>query len=143
LFLHEQAILVPPQKSSFGPDGAYVIAGGFGGLGRDIARWLASKGAKHLVLLSRSGPRAESAQKLLADMKAIGVNCIAPACDISDRTALATTLEALKDSVPQIRGCFQATMVLRVSRYQPYLLGFMTNASARVKCSWIWHILTG
>jgi fatty acid synthase len=39
------------------PDKAYVLVGGLGGFGLELANWLATRGAKHLVLTSRSGVR--------------------------------------------------------------------------------------
>lgn len=36
-------------------DGAYLITGGLGGLGLEVARWLVAGGARHLVLMGRSG----------------------------------------------------------------------------------------
>jgi microcystin synthetase protein McyD len=36
-------------------DGAYLVTGGTGGLGPEIARWLLARGAGEVVLLSRSG----------------------------------------------------------------------------------------
>lgn len=35
-------------------DGSYLFVGGLGGLGRSITTWLAEKGARHFVFLSRS-----------------------------------------------------------------------------------------
>lgn len=37
------------------PDKSYVIAGGLGGFGLELADWLALRGARHLVLSSRKG----------------------------------------------------------------------------------------
>src|SRR5262249_19065752 len=36
------------------PDAAYLITGGLWGLGLECAHWLATRGARHLVLLGRS-----------------------------------------------------------------------------------------
>jgi hypothetical protein len=47
------AVRIPPLicvKS----DASYVLAGGYGGLGRSLARWMASGGATSLIILSRS-----------------------------------------------------------------------------------------
>ncbi|MGE5286674.1 MAG: SDR family NAD(P)-dependent oxidoreductase [Micromonosporaceae bacterium] len=38
------------------PGGAYIVTGGYGGLGLEVARWLASRGAGRIVLSGRSGP---------------------------------------------------------------------------------------
>ncbi|RHZ56932.1 hypothetical protein CDV55_101572 [Aspergillus turcosus] len=42
------------------PEATYVLAGGLGGICREIGRWLAEKGAKHLVFLSRSAATGEA-----------------------------------------------------------------------------------
>ncbi|KAJ5273327.1 reducing type I polyketide synthase [Penicillium angulare] len=39
------------------PKATYVIAGGFGGIARRTARWMVERGARHLLLFSRSGPK--------------------------------------------------------------------------------------
>ncbi|MBP7570507.1 MAG: acyltransferase domain-containing protein, partial [Acidobacteria bacterium] len=42
-------------------DGSYLVTGGLGGLGLRVARWLAERGARHIVLAGRRGlpPRPE------------------------------------------------------------------------------------
>jgi phthiocerol/phenolphthiocerol synthesis type-I polyketide synthase A len=50
----------PPLRCR--PDGAYLITGGLGDLGLLMAGWLAQRGARHLVLLGRTGlPSARDA----------------------------------------------------------------------------------
>ena len=39
------------------PDKVYIITGGLGGFGLELTNWLADKGARKLVLVSRSGIR--------------------------------------------------------------------------------------
>jgi NAD(P)-dependent dehydrogenase (short-subunit alcohol dehydrogenase family) len=91
-----------------------VIAGGLGGIGRSIAQWLVHRGAKHLILLSRSGGNVR-ARKMLDDMRTAGVDVQCPRCDISDIASLKHTLQECDKTMPKIRGCIQATMVLRVN----------------------------
>src|SRR5436190_1446606 len=42
------------QPLTLHQDSSYLITGGLWGLGLEVARWLAQKGAKHLVLLGRT-----------------------------------------------------------------------------------------
>ncbi|KAL4915232.1 KR-domain-containing protein [Aspergillus aurantiobrunneus] len=49
---------------SFLTDASYVIAGGLGGLGRCIAQWKVDRGARHLVLLSRTAPKVTGSWNL-------------------------------------------------------------------------------
>ncbi|GKZ24448.1 type I Iterative Polyketide synthase (PKS) [Aspergillus brasiliensis] len=97
---------------SFPPEATYLIAGGLGGLGRSAARWMASMGAKNLILLSRSGPKAAAAQELIRELTDQGVRVRAPRCDLTSSEALTRALEECKD-LPPIRGCIQGTMVLQ------------------------------
>ena len=93
----------------------YVVAGGFGGIGRSIARWLVRCGATHLVLLSRSGPAgSQKRQALLEELEGKGVHVRSPACDIARLSSLQKVIEECKETMPPIKGVFQASMVLRV-----------------------------
>lgn len=92
-----------------------MIAGGLGGLGRSIARWLVARGVRNLILLSRSGPDGkEKAQDLLAELHKKGVRVEAPSCNIANLDALQSVFDECASRMPTIKGCFQASMVLRV-----------------------------
>lgn len=105
----------PEPEYSFNPNASYVIAGGLGGIGRRLAAWIASRGAKHLILLSRSGPsKSDSAMKLLGDLRARGIHVVTPQCDIADAQSLRDTISRATRSMPPIRGCIQSSMVLKV-----------------------------
>lgn len=91
-----------------------MIAGGLGGVGRSMARWFVSNGARNLILLSRSGATSSEAKILVEELKMKSVNVQTPACDISDPSALDLVLEACRLSLPPIAGCIQSSMVLRV-----------------------------
>ncbi|KAF9238192.1 polyketide synthase [Melanogaster broomeanus] len=54
---------------AFNPRASYVIIGGIGGLGVNIARCLVENGAKHVILTSRSGEMAFETQKLVREKK--------------------------------------------------------------------------
>ena len=110
-----QVILDTKPSFSFDSNCSYVIAGGLGGLGKSAAKWMAQRGAKHLVLLSRSGPKDQDAQSFLDELKSSGVAVKAPKCDITDETSLKLILEACAADMPPIKGCIQGTSVLRVS----------------------------
>ena len=101
---------------SLDSNGTYLIAGGLGGIGRIVARWMVGHGARNFILLSRSGPKHETAIALLEEFKAKGVKVEAPACDIIDAGSLRAVVDRCAVSLPPIRGCVQASMVLRVRR---------------------------
>ncbi|MFJ8166594.1 type I polyketide synthase, partial [Streptomyces sp. NPDC096136] len=82
------------------PHGTVLVTGGTGTLGAHVARWLARSGAAHLVLTSRSGPAAEGAAELRAELAALGCRATIAACDVSDRAALAELLGSLPAEHP-------------------------------------------
>ena len=96
------------------PKATYVIAGGLGGLGRSIARWMVGRNAKNLILLSRSGASNDTAREFLAELTKQGVRVEAPRCDVTDEGVMRTVFERLSD-MPPIKGCIQGSMVRRVS----------------------------
>jgi acyl transferase domain-containing protein len=81
-------------------DGTVLITGGTGALAGHVARWLASAGARHLLLVSRSGPDSKAVPALRDDLAALGADVDVVAGDISDRAALAAVLDAIPAEYP-------------------------------------------
>jgi polyketide synthase 7 len=96
--------------------GTALVTGGTGGLGSHVARWLAGAGAEHLVLTSRRGPDAPGAEELRAELTALGAEVSIVACDVSDRTAVATLLGGLRDDGRQLRTVVHAAGVVQATR---------------------------
>jgi len=92
-------------------DGTYLVTGGRGGLGLKLARWLADRGAHHLVLLGRSGA-SDEAKKQIAEMESSGVQVIVRSCDVGDRRPLAELLDEVTREMPPLRGVFHLAGVL-------------------------------
>ncbi|HLL65087.1 MAG TPA: SDR family NAD(P)-dependent oxidoreductase [Micromonosporaceae bacterium] len=82
------------------PRGTTLVTGGTGALGGHIARWLAHKGAPHLLLLSRRGPEAAGAAHLRAELVELGAQVTIIACDVADRGDLARVLAAVPAEHP-------------------------------------------
>ena len=103
------------RKSSytFDENATYLIAGGFWGLGRSAARWMVRHGARHLILVSRSGPKTEAAKELLVELRTSGVHIEMPIWDVSSAESLSAALQKC-EAMPIVKGCIQATMVLKV-----------------------------
>ncbi|HWM05026.1 MAG TPA: type I polyketide synthase, partial [Actinophytocola sp.] len=73
--------------------GTVLITGGTGGLGAHTARWLAGRGADHIVLASRRGPDAPGADALVDELRGAGVRVNVIACDLADRDAVADLVD--------------------------------------------------
>ncbi|KAL9110459.1 MAG: hypothetical protein Q9227_005003 [Pyrenula ochraceoflavens] len=138
-----EATLDTKPSFSFGHDGTYVIGGGLGGIGRGIARWLVERGARNLILLSRSGSQNPYAQKLVEDLTATGARVALPACDVCDIDALKAVMEAcLKEGMPPVKGCIQASMVLRDAAFPSMTYEAWKAATGpKVQGTWNLHIV--
>lgn len=93
----------PAAATPWRPRGTVLVTGGTGGLGGQVARWLATAGAEHLVLLSRRGPQAPGVATLLDDLAATGVEATVVAADVRDRAAMAALLARLQATGRQVR----------------------------------------
>ncbi|MFC8047898.1 type I polyketide synthase [Nocardia sp. NPDC057353] len=89
-----------PDGPGWTPRGTVLITGGTGALGGHVARWAAAAGAGHLLLLSRSGERAESAQALVAELRETGAAVTLRACDVTNAAELAGALAAIPPEFP-------------------------------------------
>ena len=56
----------PPLEGPFRSDATYLITGGLGALGLEIARHMVARGARHLVLAGRRAPASAAADAVTA-----------------------------------------------------------------------------
>ncbi|MBP2329149.1 acyl transferase domain-containing protein/D-arabinose 1-dehydrogenase-like Zn-dependent alcohol dehydrogenase/acyl carrier protein [Kibdelosporangium banguiense] len=101
----------PAATEEWTPTGTALVTGGTGALGGHVARWLASRGAPHVLLLSRRGPDADSAANLVAELTAAGTEVTVLACDVADRAAVADALAQVPDEHP-LTAVFHTAAVL-------------------------------
>ncbi len=106
---------LPASRLTLLQDATYLVSGGLTGFGLKSAQWLASKGARHLVLLGRRGAATDEADAALAAFATAGVNVVAAACDVSDESALAKLLGEVSSSMPPLKGIIHAAAVIEDS----------------------------
>ncbi|MFJ9423660.1 SDR family NAD(P)-dependent oxidoreductase [Streptomyces sp. NPDC101249] len=82
------------------PDGTVLITGGTGTLGSLLARHLVGQGVRRLLLVSRSGPRAEGAGALREELTGLGAEVTVAACDTADAGQLAALLAEVPAAHP-------------------------------------------
>lgn len=76
---------------------------------------MANKGAKHLILLSRSGPRFSKVIEVIAELEEQGVRVSTPYCDMClKNVTIVRPCKECKKSMPPIKGCINAATDLQV-----------------------------
>ncbi|WFB10704.1 SDR family NAD(P)-dependent oxidoreductase [Streptomyces sp. LX-29] len=121
----------PPRH--WRPRGTVLLTGATGSLGPRVARWLAAGGAEHLVLVSRSGPAAEGAAELEAELTALGTAVTLAACDVGDRAAVAELLAGLREAGHTVRAVLHTAAFIELAPVAELALGeFADVLSAKV-----------
>jgi NAD(P)-dependent dehydrogenase (short-subunit alcohol dehydrogenase family) len=83
-----------------------------------MAKWMSSKGARHIVLTSRNATRSNEIQTLREQVAVAGTHIHVKACDISDSVSVEKLVKEGLIGLPPIRGVIHGAMVLRVSNNQ-------------------------
>ncbi|XP_070708258.1 fatty acid synthase [Pempheris klunzingeri] len=91
---------------------SYVITGGLGGFGLELAQWLTERGARKLVLTSRSGIRNGYQAKRVREWQSRGVEVLVSTNDVS-RLEGTERLIAEASALGPVGGVFHLAMVLR------------------------------
>ncbi|KAI0480938.1 polyketide synthase [Xylariaceae sp. FL0804] len=139
--------VVPSRKprSRFDGGASYVVVGGLSGLGQSITRWMVARGARNLILLSRSGAVTDSARELVRELESICDNVATPACDVADRALLEQTIADCMKRMPAIKGCIQGSMELQDNDIEHMSLEqWRACLRPKVDASWnLHHVLGG
>jgi NAD(P)-dependent dehydrogenase (short-subunit alcohol dehydrogenase family)/acyl carrier protein len=126
----------------FRADASYLITGGLGGIGLEVAKWMAERGAGHLVLMGRRGP-SEAAKAVLRRLEQGGTRIRVVQGDVADRDGLREILDCIASELPPLRGVMHAAGVLDdgVLLHQTWRR-FETVMAPKVIGSWHLHTLT-
>ncbi|KAK6008858.1 hypothetical protein QM012_000761 [Aureobasidium pullulans] len=120
-----RSISARPSKTAltFRPGRTYLITGGLGALGLEIATWMTQRGARRLLLVSRqklphrstwsSHMQNPTIQKIVA-LEDAGATVITISLDISEAGADSRLAEAIADcNVPPVAGVVHAAGILK------------------------------
>ncbi|KAL7623018.1 hypothetical protein AAE478_006697 [Parahypoxylon ruwenzoriense] len=121
------------------PDGTHFIIGGTGGLGRNIARWMVEHGARHIVLLSRSGGKVAELQQLIDETRD-RANIVVKACDIANEESVHRLVRECTEKLPPICGVVHAAMMLHDGLMESMNHeSYVSTIRAKVKGTWNIH----
>lgn len=127
----------------FSEEGTYLLTGGLGGLGLLFCRWMAERGAGHIVLLARRDP-SEATQRTLQELEtATGTQIHCFPADITKSESMAQVLAKIAASLPPLRGVIHGAGVLDdgVLRQQTWPR-FEKVLAPKVEGAWNLHALT-
>ncbi|KAJ2994317.1 hypothetical protein NUW58_g1586 [Xylaria curta] len=134
--------LITPRTWRFARDASYLVAGGLGGIGRSILSWMVSRGARNLIVPSRSGLTSAAAIRLISELEKKDVKISTPKCDVSSWDSLSQTLGECAKTFPQIRGCINAAMVLNDAVFDNMsFVQWDRTIRSKVATSWNLHSL--
>ena len=101
----------PVTELKFSDAGSYLVTGGLSGVGLLTAKWMLSKGAKHLVLASRSGATAGNAAAR-EELEAAGASITVPSVDVSDSNAVNKLIGNCAKSATPLKGIIHSAGVV-------------------------------
>ncbi|MFF8481889.1 SDR family NAD(P)-dependent oxidoreductase [Streptomyces antibioticus] len=135
-------------------DGTYLITGGAGGIGGQLALWLAEQGARHLLLTGRSplpAPDAPTppdhpqagAVAVVRRLRERGVHVTYEAVDVADTQAMHVLLTSRRRTgLPPVRGVFHAAGVIDYTLLSDMSAPEMDRVlAAKVSGAWNLHRL--
>ncbi len=105
-----QSATSTPTPQLINGQSSYLITGGLGALGLQVAHWLVQQGARSLVLVGRRG--AEAGAAAIAPLEQSGAQVRVVKADITQPVEVAKLLETLQLDLPPLRGIIQAAGVL-------------------------------
>ncbi|MDT5008395.1 MAG: hypothetical protein QOH57_12, partial [Mycobacterium sp.] len=89
-------------------DATYLVTGGLGSLGMEIAGYLAAGGARHLVLTSRRSPSASAQRRIDAMGEQYDCEFRVVAADVADPHEVARLLATVQAELPPVAGIVHA-----------------------------------
>jgi len=124
----------------------YLVTGGLGGLGLQVAEWLATHGAPYLVLLGRRGVATPAVRAAVERLEAEGTQVLVAQADVADREAMRRLFAEIQTSLPALRGVVHAAGVsgdreLTALRAED-IERFQTILDPKVLGTWVLHELT-
>ncbi|NLE80216.1 MAG: SDR family NAD(P)-dependent oxidoreductase [Rhodococcus sp.] len=94
------------------PDSSYLVTGGFGAFGLATARWLVEEGARHLILVGRSGATTDQAKAHVAEFMAAGVEVVTERVDVADYEQVRGAVQRAQDGAHPLRGVFHTAGIV-------------------------------
>jgi acyl transferase domain-containing protein/acyl carrier protein len=130
------------QRSLCKKEGTYLITGGLGALGFEVAQWMIGEGVKYLILLGRSSI-SEPTQRRLQELEQDGIQIITVQADVSSEEEINKVFKNIPASWPSLRGVIHAAGVLNDELLKEHnWSSFCQVTKPKIAGAWILHSLT-
>ena len=100
-----------PAAPALRADASYLVTGGLGALGLNVARWMVAGGAKQIVLTSRSAPTAE-ASAAISQLEAEGAVVRVVRADVASAADVDRLFDEISAHLPPLAGVVHAAGVV-------------------------------
>ncbi|MBV9656386.1 MAG: SDR family NAD(P)-dependent oxidoreductase, partial [Acetobacteraceae bacterium] len=102
-----------PALSAFDRNAAYLITGGSGFIGRELASWLvATRGVRHIYLASRKGADDPASQHVAAALERLGAVPVLLKADVADAASVDRLIADVTAGAAPLRGVFHCAGML-------------------------------
>ncbi len=102
--LQQSSVCLDPEKT-------YLITGGLGALGLEVAKWMADQGVRHLVLTSR-GTGSSETQRMITEIEERGTQVVVLPADLALESDVETLLTSIQTRLPPLAGIMHLAGVL-------------------------------
>ena len=126
------------KDAEFSSEGTYLVTG-FKGIGFEFVKWMANKGAKNFVLLSRSGSAPSHVMVEIDLLRESEVNISIEKADVCDYNRLKTVISGIKQlkGVVHAAGLVNANALVKIEDQE-----FTGVLGPKVQGTWNLHQLT-
>ncbi|VUC25637.1 unnamed protein product [Clonostachys rosea] len=101
-----------PRPVQLDGNSTYLVAGNIAGIGSSIVDWMVERGAKSIVIVSRSVEGHSAVPALVQSAADKGCKLVARNCDISSEESVIQLADYCAQNLPPVRGVIVAAMVL-------------------------------
>jgi acyl transferase domain-containing protein len=147
---------VPARALALRADATYLLTGGLGGVGLELAAWLVERGARHLVITGRTGlPPREAWDGLAEDdparprvaavraLAGLGAEVVVLAADVAEPADVAGVLATIRRDLPPLRGVLHAAGVTtRTDLLHTDAASLAAVLRPKVAGAWLLHAAT-
>ncbi len=111
----ENLTVLPSNRAvlpALATDKVHIVTGGLGGLGLNVARWMAERGAGTIVLVGRSGVTNDEQKQAIESIQELGTRIEVAKLDVSDDAEVEAFIADVSTRIGPVGGVVHSVLVL-------------------------------